>query len=303
MLKSGIILCLLLSAVLIVLPEDMLSQELNATVTVNSDRIQSPNKNIFTTLQNAVLRLVNETKWTNAEFARNEKIDCNISLSISEQPSDDSFRAELFISARRPVYNASYITPILSYRDKTVEFDYTENQPLILNQAGIDNNLVAIIAFYCNLILAEDFDSFSLLGGGQCLHQAQEIAMQAQSMEWSGWSAFDDNRSRSSIINAFLDESLKPVRELWYTYHRRGLDEMAANADRGRTTIIGALSVLKEARKARNSEIVLQMFADSKLDEIVLIAEKASQEDRKALYDLLRSVFPGSSSKLEPLTK
>jgi hypothetical protein len=254
-------------------------------------------------MQDAITRLVNETKWTNAEFARNEKIDCNFSLSISEQTSDNSFKAELFITARRPVYNASYITPILNYRDKTVEFEFMENQQLVLSQTGIDNNLVAVIAFYCNLILAEDFDSFSPFGGGACMRQAQDIAMAAQSMDWSGWSAFDDNRSRSSIINTFLDESMKPFRELWYTYHRRGLDEMAANADRGRTTIIAALPVLKETRKVRNSEIVLQMFADCKLDEIVLIAEKASQEERRELYDLLRSAFPGSSTKLEPLTK
>lgn len=289
--------------VLFMIRGNVCAQELNASVSVNSDKIQSPNKNIFSTMQDAITRLVNETKWTNAEFARNEKIDCNFSLSISEQTSDNSFKAELFITARRPVYNASYITPILNYRDKTVEFEFMENQQLVLSQTGIDNNLVAVIAFYCNLILAEDFDSFSPFGGGACMRQAQDIAMAAQSMDWSGWSAFDDNRSRSSIINTFLDESMKPFRELWYTYHRRGLDEMAANADRGRTTIIAALPVLKETRKVRNSEIVLQMFADCKLDEIVLIAEKASQEERRELYDLLRSAFPGSSTKLEPLTK
>ncbi|MDR1561783.1 MAG: DUF4835 family protein [Dysgonamonadaceae bacterium] len=278
-------------------------QELNVTVTVNSDHIQSPNKNVFTTLQTALTRLVSETRWTNAEIARNERIDCSFSLSILEETSAGSYKAELFISARRPVYNASYITTTVNYRDKNVEFDYTENQTLELNQSGIDNNLVAIIAFYCNLILAKDFDSFSPLGGGGCYRQAQTIAMQAQSNNWEGWSTFDDNRSRSSIINCFLDESMKQFRELWYTYHRRGLDEMAANADRGRTTIIAALLVLKETRKVRNSEIVLQMFADCKLEEIIQIAEKASQEERKNLYDLLRNVFPGTSNKLEPLTK
>jgi hypothetical protein len=278
--------------------------ELNATVTVSSERIQSPNKNIFTSMESALKRFINETQWTGATFSLNEKIDCNFSLSILEQVSDNQFKAELYIQARRPVYNSSYITTILNYRDKNVEFEYTENQPLEIAQTGINNNLVAIIAFYCNFILAEDFDSFSTQGGGSCFHEAQNIAMQAQSNSaWTGWSAFDDNRSRTSIINIFLDESVKPFRELWYTYHRRCLDEMAANPDRGRTTLLNALPLLKDIRTVRNSEILLQMFADCKLTEIISIAEKATAEEKKSLYDLLRNVFPASSSQLEPLKK
>jgi hypothetical protein len=295
-----------ITAAILLAPQPLItinSQELNATVTVSSDRIQSPNQNLFTTMQTAITRLVNETRWTNAEFARNEKIDCSLSLSIAEEPSPGTYKAELFISARRPIHNASYITTTINYRDKNIEFDYTENQPLELNQTGIDNNLVAIIAFYANLILAVDFDSFSPLGGGGSYRQAQSIAMQAQSSNWTGWSAFDDNHSRSSIINVYLDESMKPFRELWYTYHRRCLDEMSANPDRGRTTLLNALPILKETRKVRNSEIVLQMFADCKIEEIVQIAEKATAEEKKNLYDLLRNVFPSSSNKLEPLTK
>jgi hypothetical protein len=277
------------------------AQELNAMVSVNSDRIQSPNKNVFTSMQRAMERLINE-KWSNANFSLNEKIDCTFSLTITEQ-ADNHFKAELFIQSRRPVYNASYVTPTLNYRDK-VDFEYMENQPLEFAQTTIDNHLVAILAFYCNLILAQDFDSFSPFGGSGFYREAQNIATQAQSNSgWTGWSAFDDNRSRTSIINTFLDESVKPYREFWYTYHRKGLDEMAANPDRGRTTILNALPVLKEIRAVRNSQVLLQMFADCKLDEIVSLAGKATAEEKKNAYDLLRSAFPGSSNLLEPLRK
>ncbi|GHT53856.1 DUF4835 domain-containing protein [Bacteroidia bacterium] len=279
------------------------ADELNATVSVNSDRIQSPNKNVFTTMQSAISRLINETKWSSANLGRNERIDCTFSLTILEQ-ADNRFRAELFVQSRRPVYNASYVTPTLNYRDKNVEFEYMENAPLEFTQNLIDNNLVAIVVFYCNLIMAQDFDSFSPFGGGAFYRDAQNIATQAQANSgWKGWSAFDDNRSRTSIINAFLDESVKPYREMWYTYHRKGLDEMAANPDRGRTTILNALPVLKDVRNVRNSEILLQMFADCKLDEIVSLASAATAEEKKNTYDLLRSVFPASSSSLEPLRK
>jgi len=280
------------------------AQELNATVTVNSDRIQGTNKNVYTALQRSLNQFVNGNKWSNANFANNERIDCVFSLTILEQTTETSFKAELFIQARRPVYNSTYVTPLINYRDTKVEFDYYENAPLEMVQTSIDNNLVAIVAFYCNLILGLDFDSFSQLGGSVFYRQALSIAMQAQSnMNWTGWSAFDDRRSRTSIINAYTDESIKPFREMWYTYHRRSFDEMAANPDRGRTTLLNAIPVLKDIRSVRNSEILLQMFADCKLDEIVLVASKANAEEKKSLYDLLQSVFPASSTQLEPLRK
>jgi len=280
------------------------AQELNATVVVNSDRIQTTNKNIFTTMQRSMNQFINGTKWSGATFASNERIDCTFSLTIMEQPAETSFKAELFVQARRPVYNSTYVTSIMNYRDTKIEFEYTENAPFEIVQNSIDNNLVAILAFYCNMILALDFDSFSLMGGSVFYRQALSIAMQAQSNSgWTGWSAFDDRRSRSSIINACLDESVKPFREMWYAYHLKSLDEMAANPDRGRTTLLNALPVLKDIRNVRNSEILLQMFSDCKLDEIVSIAGKANAEEKKSVYDLLRGVFPASTTQLEPLKK
>ena len=280
------------------------AQELNAMVTVNSDRIQSANKNIFTTMQRALNQLINGSQWSSATFATTERIDCTFSLTILEQTTETSFKAELFIQARRPVYNSTYQTSVLNYRDTKVEFEYMENASLEIVQTSLSNNLVAIAAFYCNLILALDFDSFSPQGGSIFYRQALSIAMQAQSnATWTGWSAFDDRRSRSSIINAYTDEAIKPFRDMWYPYHRRSLDEMAANPDRGRTTLLSALPVLKDIRNVRNSEILLQMFADCKLDEIVLIASKANAEEKKSVYDLLRNVFPASTTQLEPLKK
>lgn len=278
--------------------------ELNARVSVNSDRIQSPNRNVFTSMEQAMTRLINETKWSNVNLTPNERIDCTFSLTVTQQVSDNSFKSELFVQSRRPVYNATYVTPTLNYRDTKLEFEYMENQTLEFTQNMIDNNLVATLAFYCRLILAQDFDSFSIFGGNAFYQEAQNMATQAQSSPgWTGWLAFDDNRSRTSIINAFFGETMKPYREFWYTYHRKGLDEMAANPDRGRTTILNALPVLKEIRNLRNSEILLQMFADCKLNEIVSIASNATAEEKKNTYDLLRNIFPASSADLEPLRK
>lgn len=286
----------------LICPFIIYGQELNATVTVNSDRIQGTNKQIFTTLETALNQFINGESWSSATFATNEKIECNFSITIAEQNGDE-ITAELFVQARRPVYNSSYITTLLNWRDTNFKFNYTENSPIEKQDNYISSNLVAVIDFYCQLILALDFDSFSPLEGASFLRSAQSLATTAQSSGWEGWSAFDDNKSRTSIINSFNEESMKAYRDLWYTYHRKGLDEMAANPDRARTTILKALPTLKEIRNVRGSEIILQMFADCKLDEVVAIAGKATAEEKKEAYDLLRSLFPTQSTQLEPLKK
>jgi hypothetical protein len=298
---NNTILFLTAALIFVLSPDRVLSQELNATVTVNFDRIQDPDRNVFTTMQTALDRLVNGTRWTGEDFARNERIDCSFSLSIVEEVSSGSYKAELYVSAFRPVYNASYVTTILNHRDEKVTFDYIANQSLEMNYTGFDNNLTAIIAFWCNMILAFDFDGFSQLGGSDYYDRAQRISMEAQSIGWSDWDAFSNNDSRTSIIDCLASEAMKPYRELWYTYHRRSLDDMSTNPARGRTTLLAALPVLSDVRKVRNSETVLPMFAACKLDEIVQIAEKASDEEKKSLYDLLRVVFPGFGHKIEPL--
>ncbi|MDR1436736.1 MAG: DUF4835 family protein [Candidatus Symbiothrix sp.] len=279
------------------------AQELNANVTVNSDRIQSTNKNIFTTLEKALSQFINGQQWSSSPFSPNEKIDCTFALTILEQRSENNFKAELLVQSRRPVYNSTYTTTTLNRRDTDFEFEYMENAPVEMIQTTLSSNLVAVIAFYSYLILALDFDTFAPLGGAVFFRQAQAIATQAQSSSWTGWAAFDSNRNRTSLINAFCDETLKSYREFLYTYHRRSLDEMAANADRGRTTMLNALPVLKETRNIRDSEIILQMFADCKLDEIVSIASKASAEEKKETYDLLRTIYPSMTSQLESLKK
>lgn len=297
--KKSII--ILLTAILLI--PTLKAQELKAVVTVNSDRIQGTNQNIFTTLENALNQFVNNYKWSTVNLMPTEQIDCSFGITIMEQVNENHFKAELFVQSSRPVYNSSYTTMMLNWRDASLEFDYMEGGPIEIQNNYIESNLVATIAFYCNLILALDFDSFSPLGGAVFYREAQRLANSAQGSSWSGWSTFDDNRSKTAIVNALISESMSPYRQLLYTYHRKGLDEMAANADRSRTTILNALPALKDIKSVRDSEIILQMFADTKVEEIVLIAEKATAEEKKETYDLLKNVFPAMSTQLEPLKK
>lgn len=280
------------------------ANEFNAQVKINSDKIQGTNKQVFTTLQNALIEFINSKKWTDATFGINERIDCTFNIIINEMPSESSFKAELQVQASRPVYNSSYITNLLNFRDTQLDFDYTEFEPLEYTENTLNSNLTATIIFYLYTILGLDFDSFSPKGGSAFFQQAQQIVTLAQAQtSWNGWKAFDSDRNRHAIVTALTENVADGYRDMWYTYHLKGLDEMAANADRGRTTILSLLPVLEELKKTRPNSVLLQMFADSKLDEVVAIYSKATTTEKQEGYKLLSNLYPAMTTRMESLKK
>lgn len=279
----------------------MQSSELNARITINSSKITSTNTQIFTTLQTALNEFVNNKRWTSAEFALNERIECSFTIILNEM-TDNQFKGEIQVQARRPTYNSTYTTTVFNYRDTQFDFEYTEFEPLEYTENTLNSNLTATIVYYIYVILGFDFDSFSPKGGSPFFQQAQQIVSLAQSNQnWSGWKAFDNDRNRHALITALTENQGDTFRQFWYDYHRRGLDEMAGNPDRGRMNIIEALPGLTEYKKARPTSILLQFFADSKLDELVLIYSKATQREKQDGLKELTNLFPSQTNRLDAL--
>lgn len=279
------------------------ANEFNAQVKINSDKIQGTNKQVYTTLQDALTQFINTRKWTDATFGINERIDCTFNIIINEA-TDNSYKAELQIQASRPVYNSSYVTTLLNFRDTQLDFDYTEFEQLEYTENTLNSNLIATVVFYLYTILGLDFDSFSPRGGTAFFQQAQQVVTLAQSqMSWNGWKAFDSDRNRHAIATALNENVSEGYRDMWYNYHRKGLDEMAANVDRGRTTILSLLPTLEELKKTRPTSVLLQMFADSKLDEVVAIYSKATTTEKQEGYKMLSYLYPAMTTRLEPLKK
>ena len=277
--------------------------ELNARVTINSDKVQGLDKQVFTTLQEALMEFINNRRWTDATFGINERIDCSFTIIISEQ-TDNSFTGEIQVQASRPVYNSSYTTNLFNFRDTELNFEYTQFEPLEYTENTLNSNLTATIVYYIYIILGLDFDSFSPLGGRVYFDQAQQIVNLAQSQgSWNGWRAFEKDDNRHGLITALTDNASETFRNFWYTYHRKGLDEMAGNPDRGRTTIIEALPALQEVKSVRPTSVLLRLFSDSKLDELVLIYSKATTQEKQAGYKLLFELYPTAGSRLESLQK
>lgn len=276
------------------------AQELNCQVEVNSSKIEGTDKSVFTTLQEAITEYFNTHKWTNAQFSVNEKIDCRFFLTVNERDGD-KFKGDIQVQLSRPVYNSSYTTTLLNFRDTKVEFDYQENEPLIFSENSMESNLTAILNFYAYLFLALDFDSFSLNGGQAYYDKAASIVQMAQSSGEVGWKAFEDSKNRSAVLSAYTDGNTKGIRTLIYNYHRKGLDEMATSPDKGRAMITESLEEIKKIYDVAPMSVALSMFKDAKLDELVNIYSMAGSSEKDEVYEILKPVYPTENDRLNKI--
>lgn len=276
------------------------AQELNCRVEVNSDKITGTNKSVFTTLQEAITSYMNDTKFTAAQYSPIEKIDCTLFFTIKEYDGD-KMTGDIQVQATRPAYNASYTTNLINFRDSKVEFTYSEGEPLTFNETNMESQLTAILNFYAYLIIAIDTDSFAPRGGETAWDRLKTIVQQAQSSGETGWRAFDDNKNRAAVLGAYTDPSTQQLRDMVYKYHREGIDQMSVSPDKGRAAITESLETLKNIYNVAPMSVGLSMFRDSKLDELVNVYTKGSQEERDRVVEILSSLYPTDQDRIQKI--
>lgn len=278
------------------------AQELNCNLVVNSDQIQGSNKSVFNTLQKSASDFINNRRWTELSFEQDEKIECTMTL-IVKKVENDQFTCELQVQSRRPVYNTSYNTTLLNFRDNDITFAYKEFDVLEFNVNQVTSNLTAILTYYVYLILGYDMDSYSRMGGTPFFQAAEQLVASAQSLDMPGWRAFESTRNRYALINNLNDEAFRKFRNFLYEYHRQGLDEMTANVVNARAKISSGLPVIREANRARPSAIAITTFLDAKTDEIINIFKRATDQEKKTVIEILTDVNPTQSERYETILK
>lgn len=280
------------------------SNELNCTVEINSQKVANANKDVFGTLKEAISEYMNTTKWTDATFGFNERIECKLYLTVATyDDSNGKIVGDLQIQSQRPVYNSSYMSTIINFKDTKVEFTYQAGDPLVFNEVDMENNLTAILNFYAYLIIAMDFDTFAERGGDPYYEKAANVVRLAQSSGETGWKAFEDSKNRSAVLSAYTDKSTSPIREILYNYHRMGLDQMSVSVDKGRATITKSLELLKKIYDTSPMSVCLSMFKDAKLDELVNVYSKANMTEKENVFEMLYPLWPAEQNRLNEIKK
>ncbi len=280
------------------------AQELNARIIVNHNQIQGTESSVFENLQQTLEQFVNDHQWTNLQFQKNERITCNFNITVTKyDAATGMFTCKALIQANRPVYNASYTTTLYNNTDNDFNFQFAQFDQLNFNDEQVDNQLTALFAYYAYLIIGLDLDSFSPMGGEDVLQRCMNLANNAQNLNFTGWKSFDNDRNRYAIINDYLDVSMKPFRQLQYDYYRKGLDEMANNAERGRTEITTALEKnLKKCHEDRPMSQLPMIWTDYKRDELANIYKgKGTQKEKESVYDILFSINASQNNAWEKI--
>ncbi len=295
MLKKMVCVALLLSVA-----ATIFGQELNATVRINIQKLQTVDPKVFETLEQTLREFLNNQKWSDAYYEPNERINCNILLTIQEERSPTSFKADLAIQASRPVYNSSYETVILNHIDRDVTFIYEQFQPLFYSRNAYNDNLSAVLSFYSFLILGLDGDTFAPLGGEKYFQLAQEVLNTIPSGAASanpGWRALDGDRNRFWIIENMLSPRVRPFRQAMYEYHRQSLDLMASDTNKGRQAMVGALEKVADVNQAYPNSMVIQMFNNNKSQELIEIFKRGTLAEQDRVIQLMTRIDPANISK------
>ncbi len=274
------------------------AQELNARVTVNSSRVGTTvNKNVFQTLQTALTTFLNNRKWTKDVFGVNEKIDCNFLLNL--QPTNDAnvYSASLTIQAARPVFNSSYLSPLINFQDEDIIFKYIEFQQLEFNEnrvAGSDpllSNLTAVFAYYANMIIAFDYASFSQRGGDAYFLKAQNIVNNApESRGVAGWKAFDGIRNRYWLVENMVNSRYAIVHDIYYGYYRTALDKMYEDETAARQEMMSVLNLLSKFNADNPNTMINQFFFQGKANELIRLFSKSPQQDKLRASEMLQKM-------------
>ncbi|MDC6364960.1 MULTISPECIES: DUF4835 family protein [Flavobacteriaceae] len=275
----------------LLLTVSVFAQELNCTVTVNSDQVSQTNQQIFKTLERSLNDYVNKNKWTNRVYRENERVNARMFITVTQYESD-RFEANIQIQSSRPVFNTSYESPVFNYKDDAFNFLYQEFQPLVYNENVFDSNLVGVISYYVYIILGLDADTFSLEGGDEFYRKAQNIVTQAQSSNYSGWSQETGERTRFELVDNLLSNSFREYRIAMYNYHRKGLDILGDNNSTGKQIIAGSLRLFETLINRRPNAFLIQTFFDAKSEEIQNIFSDGPKIDIVRLKETLNKVAP-----------
>jgi len=266
------------------------AQEFNCKVQINTQQVQGFDRSVVSDLQTAMTEFINNRKWSNYNFAPEERIECTLLFTVNQIISNDEFKGTFTLIMQRPVYNTDYSSPLLNMIDKNIKFKYLPSQSMNFSENTFTNNLTSLLAFYSYMMLGIDFDSFALNGGTVFYEKAMTIVQTAQNSGFSGWQSFESEKNRYHFVEQFLNKAYEPLRIFLYRYHRLGLDVMANNVIEGRKVILNSLSLLKKVYDKRPGLYDLQILLDAKRNEIINIFSKATPAEKNAMIRIMSEV-------------
>jgi len=188
----------LAALIFFLIPTVLLSQELNCRVIINAQAIQSSDPSTISEMEITFSEFLNNTKWTSDQFKVEERINCNIVITLTDasDPALGQYQASVQVLSSRPVYNTNHETILLNFGDRDWVFEYVNSQPIIYNENSFIDNLSSLLSYYALVIIGLDYDSFGRLRGEPYFNLAWRVVTNAQNTGFMGWDQFNSIRNR-----------------------------------------------------------------------------------------------------------
>jgi len=279
------------------------AQDFQCAISINSQKIAGTNYEKFNQLQQGLYKFVNDRKWCQYTLKINERIECSILINLESQ-NGDVYRASMTLQLQRPVFKSSYKTSVLNFQDKSVQFNYVDGDPLEYADGSNLSQLTSLIAFYLNLFLAVDFDTFSLNGGAPYFAKCQNILNLNQSAVEPGWKSFESGQNnRFWLMENFNNTAYSGFHDFLYQYHRLGLDVMADSPDVGRAAILEAIRLLQQVSKQRTALYLMTILIQTKQQEIIEIFKEGSPSEKQQIVQIMKQIDPSNATKYDVINQ
>ncbi len=276
------------------------AQEIKSTIQVVAPRVQMTDKQILNTLQTSAQQFINTRKWTDENIALQEKIDISLFIEITAISNND-FKGTLQFQVVRPVFNSTYKTTVFQFNDEDVSFTYREFENLDYQENMNMNDFTTLLAYYVNLAIGLDFDSYGELGGSPYFAKAQSIV--AMMTNKPGWNQADGKgiRNRFYLAENLNNPRFKDLRLLTYNYHRKGMDLFSENPEQARKNITEILKTLKESQTIFQNSLLQKTFFSTKWPELIEIYKGATVPEKTAMAKFLSDMDPTNSQRYEKI--
>lgn len=279
------------------------AQELNCRVVINADQVQTTERDIFQEMEVTFADFMNNRKWTEDQYELEERINCNLILTISQMPSIGRFEASVQILSSRPVYSTDYESVIMNFADRDWTFEYVASQPIQFSENTFLDNISTLLAYYAYMIIGFDYDTFSELGGEDYFQKAWQIVINAQQSGYPGWEQFNSIRNRYWLAENLLSNEMEPIRRAAYQYHIGGMDALSEQPEEARKTILASLKEVQKANNVRPRSILTISFLDAKADELAQIFSTGGMSERRDAYNILTNIDPTKADIFEVMIK
>lgn len=279
------------------------AQEFNCQISVMAPTVSNADPRIWKSLETAIKEFYNNSRFTNLNYAPEERVDINLLLTVNEFNGTDYFKGTLQVIYARPVFNADYNSPVLDLVDNFIEFRFLENTQINFTPDRFQNNLSSVLGFYAYFILGVDGDTFAPLGGSDLYAMAQQVVNSAQNASEPGWKAFEEQRNRYWLLDNQLQAVFRPLRDCLYNYHRQGMDMMTEDPVTSKKSIAASIEKLKTVHQAKPVSYNMQVFFNAKYNELVDLFKPEPPQDKTRLYNTLQIIDPGHISQYQNMMR